>query len=79
MLEGDVFQVSPLDSSLRDGHALLDKPTQHATWGTCILYNGGFSWIARCMEAEQLNQIANRLNDLSARNLALRGYLWLRK
>ncbi|HSI24263.1 MAG TPA: peptide chain release factor 2 [Methylotenera sp.] len=27
------------------------------------------------MEAEQLNQIANRLTDLSARHLALRGYL----
>ena len=27
------------------------------------------------MEAEQLNQIANRLTDLSERNQALRGYL----
>jgi hypothetical protein len=31
--------------------------------------------IARFMEAEQLNQIANRLSDLNQRNLALRGYL----
>ena len=42
---------------------------------TCFLYNRGFTQIARLMEAEQLNQIANRLNDLSERNLALRGYL----
>ncbi|MFT7228395.1 MAG: hypothetical protein ACI8PW_000982 [Methylophilaceae bacterium] len=27
------------------------------------------------MEAEQLNQIANRLTDLHTRNLDLRGYL----
>jgi hypothetical protein len=30
---------------------------------------------ATIMEAEKLNQIANRLNDLSERNHALRGYL----
>jgi hypothetical protein len=30
---------------------------------------------AKTMEAEQLNQIANRLTDLSERNHALRGYL----
>lgn len=40
-----------------------------------LLYNRGFTSIARLMEAEQLNQIANRLNDLNERNLALRGYL----
>lgn len=27
------------------------------------------------MEAEQLNQIANRITDLAERNAALRGYL----
>lgn len=40
-----------------------------------LLYNHVFTLIARPMEAEQLNQIANRLNDLNARHLALRGYL----
>jgi hypothetical protein len=33
------------------------------------------SKVANIMEAEQLNQIANRLTDLSERNHALRGYL----
>ncbi len=34
-----------------------------------------FSHLQANMEAEQLNIIANRLSDLSARHHALRGYL----
>lgn len=34
-----------------------------------------FSTTTKPMEAEQLNAIANRLNDLNARTQALRGYL----
>jgi hypothetical protein len=40
-----------------------------------LLYNLVFDYLASIMEAEQLNLIANRIADLSERNLALRGYL----
>jgi hypothetical protein len=46
---------------------------QRALLASCII--AVLLSIARLMEAEQLNQIANRLTDLHERNLALRGYL----
>jgi hypothetical protein len=40
-----------------------------------LLYNHAFDSKVATMEAEQLNQIANRIADLNARSHALRGYL----
>ena len=42
---------------------------------SAVLYNPAFSEIDFAMEAEQLNAIARRLQDLSQRNAELRRYL----
>ncbi|HEY3301803.1 MAG TPA: hypothetical protein VGJ90_13605 [Methylophilaceae bacterium] len=44
---------------------------------SALMYNFAFKIkdVVQFMEAEQLNQIGNRLTDLSERHIALRGYL----
>lgn len=44
-------------------------------WSTGNRYNPRFPELRTVMEAEQLNAIARRLQDLGERNTTIRGYL----
>ena len=77
LARGPIRAASPHFRSLqRSGQTQARSPSGGAClWAHRLVYNFRFCGIHNDMEAEQLNAIARRLQDLSLRNAELRRYL----